>query len=339
MVAPLNGLNELQCLVLCAQGLGLPVGNENLNELQILRIIAGSPTYENAPLNGLNELQCLVLWAKGIGLNVGSYGLNELQILRLIAGYSLNPTAPPPLNGLNELDCLKIIAGNIQTLSGNPYTTGLFLDLDGDKASVTGAKPTIGDSVAAWFDASGNGHAALQPTMPAQPTVAAGTNGHLGVLFDGVNDSMDMPNMSALTQAQMFIVFSNTTPGIGNTIYLLAAAADSPTTYLPFSGDHNLYDCFFSTTRKGGFGSGLMSSGYNLYDVSSAPGEWSATVNGTGVLNSSPNTVSAPSIGTIGNGGGAWAGTIQRLLIYSTPPPTSNAAAIRAYLKSLYGTP
>lgn len=41
MAAPLNGLNELQCLVLWAQGLGLPVGNANLNELQILRLLAG----------------------------------------------------------------------------------------------------------------------------------------------------------------------------------------------------------------------------------------------------------------------------------------------------------
>lgn len=39
--APLNGLNELQCLVLWAQGLGLAVGNEGVNELQILRLIAG----------------------------------------------------------------------------------------------------------------------------------------------------------------------------------------------------------------------------------------------------------------------------------------------------------
>lgn len=40
MAASLNGLNELQCLVLWAQALGLHVGIEGLNELQILRILA-----------------------------------------------------------------------------------------------------------------------------------------------------------------------------------------------------------------------------------------------------------------------------------------------------------
>lgn len=41
MVEPLNGLNEVQCLIIWAQALGLFVGHGQFNELQLLRMIAG----------------------------------------------------------------------------------------------------------------------------------------------------------------------------------------------------------------------------------------------------------------------------------------------------------
>lgn len=85
-----------------------------------------------------------------------------------------------------------------------PRLPGLTLWLD-----ASGLSGSDGDPVTTWTDLSGQGNHATQSTTAAKPTFKTNiVNGRAAVLFDGVDDSLDVPaNVEALLQTSTKSVF------------------------------------------------------------------------------------------------------------------------------------
>ena len=110
-----------------------------------------------------------------------------------------------------------------------------------------------------------------------------------------------LDTMASLTSGSLFIAWKNTNASAGDNIFALNETSDNRNTYLPYSGDSNTYDSFFSTTRKGPVTmTGMNQSDWNIYCATSASSAWANYVNGGALHSTGTNTVSAPSAGRFG---------------------------------------
>ena len=208
--------------------------------------------------------------------------------------------------------------------------TGLQLWLKAD--AITGL--IDGDPVTTWPDGSGLANNATQSTVAKKPTFkTAIQNGLPVVRFDGVDDSMSLPNfLSALTAGELFIVLNRRLAGNQGSHTFGPASGGS---YYGFSDV--LYDEFGSTVRRDAFAP--VPVGWNVYGISAAAGSWTARFNGVSQFSTATNTVgfhTAPAIG-VNHINFYSAHDWGEVLIYDSKLSDANRQAVETHLVAKWG--
>lgn len=190
-----------------------------------------------------------------------------------------------------------------------------------------------------WSDKSGNGRHATQATGGDRPT--AGTlSGKGALVFDGVSQYLNLPNLSSLTAAEIFIQLAvNDDPPLGTgTTGLWHLTTSGEASHYRWV-DTNVYDGAASTSRAtvGGPASIPSLAARHVYSVTSTPGGWTARINDATEFTTGTNTVGLPAGPLLGRSdGGAYhlAGKVSAFLVYSAPLSPSNRTLLHAYLNS-----
>jgi hypothetical protein len=231
-------------------------------------------------------------------------GTSKLELVGALNAYA--GTTGLELNGV-----LKVIAaahGGNPALDGNAALIGATTfsgpgDLSGLQLRLDASQLTAADgaTVSTWPDVSGNGRNA---TAPGNSPVCK-TNIVNGLRVVRFTQSPATPLvtanfMSGFTSGEGFIVVrifpANTTTGgwwEGGT---------QSNSLHPFS-DNNIYEGFGSTVRKSLGASPTTLNVFNVWNVSSASGAWTARINSTTVHTTSTNTVGFQNSLTVGSGG------------------------------------
>lgn len=198
-----------------------------------------------------------------------------------------------------------------------------------------------GDLVLTWTDFSGNSHdLTASPGREATYTTAGGPNSNPFIQFNGASMFYNFVDMSAFTEATMFIIFKNITATDGPFLFKLAESSTDPNSFIPYVGDGTVYDSFFSTTRKEGIsGGGGFTTGWHIYEVSSRASLWTNWLDGAQLFTTATNTVSAPSAGQLGFGAGFYSGAIADVVVFNSYLSNADRTSVRAALKTKYGTP
>jgi hypothetical protein len=193
-----------------------------------------------------------------------------------------------------------------------------------------------GNPVATWADSSGNGHDATQATAGKRPLYKTGIlNGNPAVLFDGVDDILDIAAPVSNNSFSLFVAFEPvassdgygamyTSNGVGGLFYRGATRKLDM-----YSGsDHNSTAAV--TEGAGHLFTAVNQSGPNQLDF------WVDTV-----ADGSFTAVSAIAASEIGDDGGSetFKGYIAEIIEYDSALSTGNRQAVESYLKTKYGTP
>lgn len=199
---------------------------------------------------------------------------------------------------------------------------------------------TDGASPAVWLDKSGGHRDFPQPTGAARPTIVTGING-----LQCVNTVMasiqhyDGPNfLQTTTAGHLFMVFRSTiapgnysgfwqfgTSGVGDIVPLF---------------DNNYYLDYGSTTRRM-IVPAVDARVAQLLEIVTTASEWTMLQNGVQVFTTPTNTVAwstAPKIGFSASNDACSALWAEKLLFNQKLIP-SDAALVRTYLKTKWGTP
>jgi hypothetical protein len=204
-----------------------------------------------------------------------------------------------------------------------------------------------GSNVSAWADQSSNGNNFVNASSATQPLYN----------LNGINS---LPSLDTInTVGPSFLACINNTntflTGPGATIVYVFhpvaigsqagqglfaqnwGSAGAPS-YLPFNGDGNFYDEFYSTTRQV-VGAVPITNALS-YLVTSSPGNWTAYVNNVQFFTTSTNTVgtlaAAPTIMS-GGGAGYWKGFLSEVIVYSRVLTSTERGQVNTYLSSRYG--
>jgi hypothetical protein len=143
--------------------------------------------------------------------------------------------------------------------------------------------------VITWRDQSAAGNHASQTTNAPQPTrVASVLNSRPVIRFDGTDDHLLFANfMSGATAAEAFIVLKSQEDPAGGTARGLWRFGTPLASYYPYPGTGAISDDFGSTSWSL-LGDPVAPLGnFNLYNISSAPGAWTARFNGTEIFSRS----------------------------------------------------
>lgn len=229
---------------------------------------------------------------------------------------------PDPLAGLPFFARWQTHTGN-NTLLGNLFQDATKLipavnsgDLVSDVASVLG---TTGDL--------------NQPTLLNAGTLAFdGSTPHIS---SAGSSFFVAPDMSGLTQGEIFVLVKHATPSVGDFLFQMSGTDNS---FIPNSGDGEVYDSFGSSVRHNAIAASF-GSGWNVYNASSQAGLWRNALNGTELFSTATNTFgfTAPfyvwqtSMGHYYPGGGMIAMFIFRQVL--TAP---QRALVNAYLAGLH---
>ncbi len=224
--------------------------------------------------------------------------------------------------------------------------TGLQLWLDANDASTLfqdAAKTTAagdGDVVGAWADKSGQGKDATQTTTADKPTLQTGiVNGLPVVRFDGTDDFLNIPDLSALTEGELFVVIKLDAdpPVLNSGAWKFGSTGQN--TFWPTAATGVIQDSFGSTVRKtvGNLVTSLAQ--FNIYNVVSRAGEWTANLNGAQEFTTGTNTAGFTNVPRIGRNGAAdfLKGDKAELLLYSPTLSIANRGLIADYLATKYG--
>lgn len=215
--------------------------------------------------------------------------------------------------------------------------SGLWTWLDPSDASYR-TEGGGGTTITALTDKSGNTRNAT--SAGADPSKGTGINGLVTLSFPGTaNKYLNLPNTSALTVAEAFIVCKADaqTPATGRGLWHVSTGGDA---YHPFS-DGNVYESFGAAAWKlAGSNQGNLSVAH-VWNVISASGEWTALKNGTQIFTTATNTPAFPATPWLGRSFGAvgFVGDIGELVLYSRKLTTTERGDVKAYLSSKWGTP
>lgn len=245
-----------------------------------------------------------------------------------------------------------------------PTISGLSLWLDAANAATlfqdaAGSTPATSDGhpVGRWEDLSGGARHLTQGTATARPTlklaVAAGRN---VVLFDGVDDclasaSLALSQFYAAGAVTMFLVVRRNSAGNGALVEQGTATTDAVRVWSPYSGDNKLY--FDVGNFTGGVGriSGNAPTGYSdAWHVLECYRSGSAAeilVDGvtqvSGSMTDDIDSLAAAAAFNLGrhavSGASAFAGHVAEVVVFAAAVDASSRAAVRAYLKTKWGTP
>ena len=239
--------------------------------------------------------------------------------------------------------------GSVPTVGGG-FTdpsdiAGLAVWLDAGTLSLADADP-----VTTWADQSGNGRDFTQATSAQKPTYkTAIVNGEPVVRFDGTDDVVVGPNLSALTAATAFLVVKIDTepPGNINQTGLWdfgTHTGSGRATHYPFT-DSNVYDGFGSTARKSTGNPTAALTSWRIYEVKTVSGEWTSRVDGVQHFTTATNTVGFTTAVRIGE---SWSndtpatryyldGDVAEFILYNSGLGTTDAGNVRSYLGTKYG--
>lgn len=220
--------------------------------------------------------------------------------------------------------------------STGPNMDGLVLYLD--TSQLVGLSEN--DPITSATDWSGQGNHATQADPAKQPLYKTNIlNGKPVMRFDGVDDVLVFADLSSLTEAEMFIVFSK----IGNTdqkgIYFLAGHGAG---HHHKWSDGNVYDGFASTTRWS-FDPGTI-SGLHLLNVASTSTDYRFWLDGNLFAQRSPNVVSIVASGFLGVGAPLadnyfMSGDIAEVLLYNRTLSTAERQFEENRLTTKYALP
>jgi hypothetical protein len=192
-----------------------------------------------------------------------------------------------------------------------------------------------GDPVSTWEDSSTANHDATQALTVRPVYKTAILNGKAVVRFDGVNDRMDLGNLSAVfpSAATLFVVYTaNTDTEYG--VY----CSESNNGFWRESSTGNGYISVFRTPRIAGYPTAMPSTGSHYVSVVSSAVDYQVWLDGVdaGVQAAGYEAGTFHSIGTdIGNGI-YLDGDIAEVLVYDTALSAPNRTAVEAYLVAKY---
>jgi hypothetical protein len=222
--------------------------------------------------------------------------------------------------------------GRWQTHTGNKALLGNLFQDDG----LTTPAASDGDAVGGVSSVLGVSGAMTQSTGANKGALHFDSG--FPCITSGGSAWFSMPDMSALTAAELFLLFLNSTTGDGGAIYGMAAASvNDPATYIPFSGDSNIYDSFGTTVRKDAISASVL-AGWNVYNVSSANGAWRNALNGVELFSTSTNTAGFRSNSFFWqNPSGIYSGgKMIAVFLFNQVLTTDQRAAVNTYLATLH---
>ena len=191
-----------------------------------------------------------------------------------------------------------------------------------------------------WADQSGRGNNAVQTTGSLQPLVTvAALNGEPVVHF-GDNSYLNLPDnlMTGAVAGDLLLVMRSTAPE-GAYRGLLSLSAAGGGDWVPYGGDSNFYEGFGSSQRYGPFGVSPAWYQYGLYNLTAAPGEWTARLNDQVQFASTSNTVVFPSTGMLlgsSSEGALFEGDIAEVLLFDHALTDAERQSWETYLNAKY---
>ena len=259
--------------------------------------------------------------ALGRQRRLNSVGESVLQIApSAAAAYSLRS-----LTG-GDPDVVRVRIGGTtteETFTASGVSSGALVDFVGSGND---------GFVTIWYDQSGNGNNAVQPTDGSQPKIVDSATGALvpgGLLFSGGQtiDTTDTFTFASGTSVSAFIV----NKGASQSAYLLRASA-----YIIWRTG-NSRKMQVGTTALSGTASANEELWVPIMNVNSSGGTGNFFANGTltsladAGIGSSVVTNKALTIG-VSN----WNGTVNEVILYATDQ-TSNRVALEANIMTNYG--
>jgi hypothetical protein len=170
----------------------------------------------------------------------------------------------------------------------------------------TGISFSASGTVSTWSDMSGHGfHGTGSGSVGPVFSGSGGPNDHPYVSFNNSAFTFSDP-YNGMTQGEGFVVFNRVLLD-GNNDGLWAVGTANSGNRIPFPTDNKVYDDWGSTVRKGGAGiaplqpSQVLGQWY-VYNVSSAPGDWTNRVDGRTYHSTTTNTVAFSSTPVLGRG-------------------------------------
>lgn len=190
------------------------------------------------------------------------------------------------------------------------------------------------------YDQFGNGHDLISSGTHAEEAeliLNALDGTRPGIVFDGVNDALAVPNyVSAPTAFTLFAV-EKATVGAGEINgHFITYSADATGTFFPFV-DENVYDGFGTTARKSAGAPPSSIRTKNLYCVVSASGDWRNYVNNVAFFSTGTNTGDITTDLFIGYGNSSFfKGVVSEILIYTTALSTGDRNGVAGNRNTYY---
>lgn len=156
-----------------------------------------------------------------------------------------------------------------------------------------------GDAILGYADKSGYSNHATATSGALYKTNIQ--NGLSAALFNGTSNFYSLPNLSALTAAEIFLVLkiANDPPATDPKTGLWHMGTSADATHFPYT-DSTIYDSFGTTARKTTVNPSGSLASWHCYNVISASGEWTSRRNTTQLHTTASNTVGFPSAPRIG---------------------------------------
>src|SRR5882724_2120448 len=260
------------------------------------------------------------------------------------AGHAVASFTTPGTARLAVVNAQTGITGSVKQVSFTASTTdatfpfiGLKLCLRGDAGVVKDG----GNAISSWIDGTGSGNDAVQNSGPDRPLfVDNNLNGKPVVRFDGVSDSLNLPNFaSTFTEGEVFVVLKSTKTQPGaNTLWM---AGDDyvwgPEMYP--SGDGTILENFGTRNQKQTGRPSQALNQFHLYNVSSKAGEFASRINGRQHFKTTSNTVFFPNGPVLGGGvyyDHRFGGDIAEILIFNRVLSQQERDEVGVYLNDKY---
>ena len=234
------------------------------------------------------------------------------------------------------------LAGNVSApslpVAVSTPTTGVMFPTTGLRVWLKADAGTSSGNLASWQDQSGGGNDAQQGTPGQQPTVVAGVlNGQPAVHFDGSGSFLGWASnpLAGASAGEVFAVLRATGPSTNNAGLWRFNEIYS---YFPYNSGA-IYEGFGSDAPHGPILPSAPLSRFNLYEVSSAPNDWTMRLNEQVLFHTASNTPSfAAGAYWLGQNtqGAFFAGDMAEVLIFDRVLTTAEHNRVAWYLAAKY---
>lgn len=235
------------------------------------------------------------------------------------------------------IDPLRVEQGSDVSLLGGGLPVGspeLWLDA----AAITGLNN--GDGLATWLDESGQGNNGTgdgSGVLPMYRTTMI--NSKPAIRFSAASSTYFYFSdfMSSWTSGEIFYVLRNDVDN-GYNGFSSFGTASWPTNNAHYGYYGTIYDDFGSTVRYTvGDPPGLLSD-WHIYNVSTAPNEWIARLDGTTLYSAGSNTVGFTAYPALGmsSSGIFLNGEVAEVLVYDSVLTPEMRSLIMVYLRDKY---